>query len=488
MRIPGEALMPDTEERGRDDSALGALRNNDALGVWRNDDALGVLRNDDALGVWLRQKRRQMAHTALVEAQNTYTLLMDQWTETAQAERRGARAANVAKDCVAHHTRAVDEAMAESAMDAEAGEAFRVWAKGRGRAVCLRMAAFEDTQRREHALEQHDARRGGILRAASMEPEQYADHAAQMEEVHVLAVGQGLFTPGEAHKRLGLDTLALKDIVFGSLYAADPGKAMAAMSALGFDAARQKRERCRFDGDARAGELMEDAARRDRAAVLAGDVEDAETAAALTGDGNGLRLLAVQFLDAGEQKAAEELLRHADLYESHAVVIKESAAMDLPALSSVIHKLEKTLRAVASASLRGVLETELGLRAAVYRHRETVLLRDPAEAVADEARGETEEQTASCRLAAQARNGVPEEDRRVLTNAERRSLVSLAGRLAAADAAARTAAYAEFRERLGRHADRAVGEILAAMGEEGMRNNTGGTDGSAGYSRMGECL
>ncbi|MCC8194716.1 MAG: hypothetical protein LIP28_08740, partial [Deltaproteobacteria bacterium] len=368
MRIPNETLFPETP--GREASPLDAF---------------------------LLRKRSQLDHTALVEAQNAYMALMDAWVERAGAERTGADAMNVARDCVARHTRAVDEVMGESAMSADAKDAFRVWAKGRGTAACLRMAAFEDAQRREYALEQHDIRRGGIFRAAERQPEQYADNDAQLEEAHVLSVGQGLFPPAEAAERLARDRRALKEITFESLYAENPGKAVAAMAELGFDDARKERELRRFQADARAGELLEEAARRDTVRVLADDVTETMVAASLTGEGEGLRDLASRLREAGELQSAEELLRQADFFEDHAVVIRESAAMDLPALAGLIRKLEKAVHATESASHRGVLETELALRAAVHAHREAALAEDPAEAVADGARGETAEETVAYR-------------------------------------------------------------------------------------------
>lgn len=197
MRIPGEAFFPAGEAAGP---------------------------GGDPLETFLRKKRSQMAHTALVEAQNTYAARMEQWVEDARTGRTGAKAAGLTKEALARHTRTVDGVLARTAMDAEAKEAFRAWAKGRGGVLGARMAVFEDAQRRAHALAQHEARRGGVFRAAALEPEWHADHAAQLEEAHVLSVGQGLFAPGEAQKRLALDTEALKDVVRAALSLADPEK------------------------------------------------------------------------------------------------------------------------------------------------------------------------------------------------------------------------------------------------------------------------
>ncbi|MCC8193901.1 MAG: hypothetical protein LIP28_04570, partial [Deltaproteobacteria bacterium] len=87
------------------------------------------------------------------------------------------------------------------------------------------------------------------------------------------------------------------------------------------------------------------------------------------------------------------------------------------------------------------------------------------------------------RLAAQERNGVPEDARRVLTRAEARFLAGLAARLAEAEEAVRVDAFKEFRDRLGRYAERAFDEVAAAM--EGRLGGHGTGDATPGETIQG---
>ena len=402
---------------------------------------------------FLRRKRSHLNHSALVAAQNVYTAAMDAWLESAIKERRGAAAAGVAKECMEQHTRIVDEVLVECPVGENAQSAFAVWAKGRAHAACLRMAAFEDSQRQEYAFEQHEIRRGGIFRSVTREPEQFAEFTVQLEEIHVLSVGQGLFSPREAQNRLNQDKITLQDMAFDGLYAKNPDKALGVMDALGFDDARKERERHRSQGDARARELLEDAARRDTLRVLADLAAEAVKDASLTGQGGALRGIAARYLNAGDSAASAEHLRLADFYESQVVVIKESMAMDLPALAEKIRQLEKAQCAV-----------ERMVRSGVYQHREAAFAEDPVEATAGEALGENGEEMVAYRLAAQERNGIPDCARRVLTRKETRLLVEIAGSLAQADTVERCGAVRDFQHWFGRYAARALAEVASAMG------------------------
>ena len=419
--------------------------------------------DNSPLESFLRRKRNHLEHNALVEAQNSYAAIMETWAETAMAERPGAAAAGLVGDSVARHIRAVDEVLGENSMGAAAREGFRVWAKERGAHLCLRLAVFEDAQRQQHAQEQHDIRRGGIFRAAMREPEGYQDHLGQLEEIHALSVGQGLFPAEEAQKRLNRDRYVLKNTVFDALYAKDPGRALDAMPELGFDEARRVQEQRRLAADARAGELLADAARRDRVRVLADASARAMEAASLTGEGEPLREIAAQYLEVGEQARAAEHRRLADFFEGHAVVIRESMVMDLPALAAMIRSMEKALYGAETVPLRDKVQTERGLRLAVYEHRKRAFAEDPAKAVADEAQGESEEETMVYRLAAQERHGVQEGERRVLTQEETRLLARVADQLAGAGEAACLEAFREFQARLGRYWPRALEEVVGGV-------------------------
>lgn len=443
MRIPGEPLFPDMETAERDEGSP-----------------------ENRADAFLRARKSRMDHSALVEAQNEYAARVDGWTDRAVRERAGAKAADVTRDAVGFHARTVDEIMAEAAMGAAVRDAFRVWAKGRGKALCLRMALFEDKERRIHAFDQHEIRRGGIFLAAEKEPDSFADLLGQLGEIHALSVGQGLFSPEEANARYAVDASALRDAAFESLYREDPEYAVEAMKSLGFNAARQRRERRRLEGDARAAALREEAARRDTARVLADRVEETLLAASMTGEGAALRELARRFMEAGEEDSAKNLARQADFFESHAVSVKESAAMNLPDLRKKILELERAVTGANGTAVRDGMETELALRAAVYAQREQALAEDPAGAVAGNIERETGEETAAYRLAAQERNGVAEGNRRGLTNGEAAFFAGMAKRLIRAGEEELEAALEEFRNSFGRHAGRALAEVTAAMGAE----------------------
>ena len=437
MRIPSEPLLPEIPEQ-----------------------------ENAALAAFLRRKKSHQDHSALVEAQNTYTGKMEEWMARAVAERPGGKAANVARDCVAFHARAVDAAMTESAMGKTAGDAFRVWAGARGKAFCLRMAAFEDAERHSHALDQHDLRREAVFRAAAAEPESFTDCLGQLAEIHVLSVGQGLFPASAARARLEADRDLLRETAFESLYGRGPERAVAAMGDLGFDASRRARERRRLEGDLRAAALTAEAARSDAVRVLADTVDGVIQEASLRGESGDLRALSTRFAELGEEGTAGELARRADHVETHAALIKESAAMNMPDLAAKIRGVARAAHAAGNGDLKRILETELDARRTVYRLREAAFAEDPAGAVAAavEAAGaaQTEEETAAFRLAAQERNGVPETARRILTGAEKTFLLRLAAELEKAPEAERQAALEEFRDRLGRYAGRALGELFAS--------------------------
>jgi hypothetical protein len=366
-------------------------------------------------------------HDALVRAQNAYADNMDKGKAADEAARMGGRALAGFGE---RHGQALEAGLARLEGDDLSGEAeraFRVWAEQRHAEGFRQAARDAHGVLRRQGQEAHEQRLQGIFAAVERSPQDYDDGLRQLEESFTLAVGQGLYGPGEAAERLERSGGHLRERAFNSLYDNDPAEAMRRLEGMGFDEEQKNVAALRFAAD-QAGEAARAGADRElRLRCLALQGEEAEQEAARSGDVGGLRGLADAYAALGEEDKAEEAGRLAYSYMEHAPAIRESAAMPLPRLEAVIRELE-------AAGPEGGKGEELRLRSGVYEDRLRRLLADPAGAVAADVEralggvgegeggeGETALSPAlmaDMRLAAQEYSGLPRHRRRVLSNAE----------------------------------------------------------------------
>jgi hypothetical protein len=371
--------------------------------------------------------RGKQDHDALVRAQNAYAEDMDKGTTADEAARMGGRALAGFGE---RHGQALEAGLARlegEDLSGEAERAFRVWAEQRHSEGFRQAARDAHGVLRRQGREAHEQRLHGIFEAVERSPGDYDDGLRQLEESFTLAVGQGLYGPGEAAERLERSGGHLRERAFNSLYDNDPAEAMRRLEGMGFDEEQKNVATLRFAADQAGESARQEADRELRLRCLAMQGAEAEREAALGGDVGGLRRLAEAYAALGEEDKAEDAARLAYSYMEHAPAIRESAALPLPRLEAVIRELEEA----GPESGKG---EELRLRSGVYEDRLRTLFADPAGAVAADVEralssagegegGEGEAApspalVAGMRLAAQEHNGLSRSRRRVLTNAE----------------------------------------------------------------------
>jgi hypothetical protein len=390
--------------------------------VFRSLGGLGETLFSTALAL-----RGKQDHDALVRAQNAYAEDMDKGKAADETARMGGRALAGFGE---RHGQALEAGLARLEGDDLSGEAeraFRVWAEQRHSEGFRQAARDAHGVLRRQGQEAHEQRLHGIFAAVERSPGDYDDALNQLAESFTLAVGQGLYGPGEAAERLERSGGHLRERAFNSLYDNDPAEAMRRLEGMGFDEEQKNVAALRFAADQAGEAARQEADRELRLRCLAMQGTEAERKAALGGDVGGLRRLADAYAALGEEDKADAATRLAYSYMEHAPIIRESAALPLPRLEAVIRELEEA----GPESGKG---EELRLRSGVYEDRLRTLFADPAGAVAadvERALGSAEEGgfdeneaalspalLAGMRLAAQENNGLPPNRRRVLTNAE----------------------------------------------------------------------
>jgi hypothetical protein len=323
------------------------------------------------------------------------------------------------------------EALAGFGASERTAQAFRVWA-GERESQGMRQAARKDYQTMlRQGREAHEERLGGIFSALNQmdqDPGTFADAARQLEESYTLAVGQGLYAPEEASQRLSQSVERLREQAFNALYGQNPDEALRSLDALGFDDNGKTAARARFEADQAAEAAREEPRKALRLRYLDLRQEEAWQVAVQQGDFSGLRLLAQNYAQLGDNERARESEGRAVRAREHAAAARESAVMPLGELRRRLDSLEQ--------SRPGDPEREeLLLRYEVYEERLRDMLGDPARAVqaevgalldaedGDAARsGDAPSSSlplvAGLRLAAQDAQGLPWRRQRALTNAE----------------------------------------------------------------------
>ena len=408
-----------------------------------------------SLGQGIRQAvetlNAQKQHNTLVEAQNYYTAQMVAWRNKEENREQGPADGGHVQAYLTQHSLAVDAVLdyVRQAGVNEADEAneqveraFAAWAGEREKSGFLRAASFELGQQRERGRQAHETRLREIALAVENNPGAFGEAVTQAEECCALAVGQGLFTPGEAVEAFDHVQGDLREAAFAGLYKENPARALASLDALGFaDAMKQELLR-KGVADAAASEVLENTARAATLSSLSMRAAAAERHALLAGDTSQLGELARAFAFSGDMSMSGELSNRAAVYERHEAALRQGAYMPVPDLEASIASLGNALvdgGEGLSSEQKTLNEEELFLLRRLCRERKQALAADPAGAVSpqvavalaitsDEAGmipldaslpdTFTHERLADLRLAAQAGNGVAEAGRRVMTNAE----------------------------------------------------------------------
>ena len=417
--------------------------------------------------------QNQQDHDALVEAQAMYSKANTEYEQERDQSRTGSNARGVAQEWGAKHKDMGDAVSKEvkSRMSGNGREAFRQWLTGREAAGFEQAARFEHGQMQLHAQDMHTTRVQGIIDSLGNDPTKFKDAFDQLEEAYTLAVGQGVYRPEEAKARLHDMQGKLRGEAFENLYAANRGLAMKSLDALGLNTAEKARAQKRYQADVRHEAAVARAENAERGRALMPQIKDAEYVAAQTGNVTGLRNLAKQFAGLGDTEKAEALTKAAEVYEDNYDLVKDSNALPLPELGAILledeqlFETQKTLGGDVTTQADTLRETEnrFTLRAKVYEARVKALQADPAKAVnVTPKEGDTPETLARLRLAAQEKDGLAVNSRKVFTKDEAAHMTAL---WQTGDMQARIAVAAELKA-YGPYAGMAANEVGLSPAEQ----------------------